>query len=280
VTVVAHDEAASGPAPMLERLGLLSSALFGWSPVAICDAASRCGLRALEWATGSGQALGPDGTARQAGHLGALSAEHGLAVCGLSVQDPDALSVGGFDRLLELTEATGASRIRLFAPAYRGGIVADELSRLSDELSARVSQAAARGITLLVEMAPDTLVPGPEWLVGVARDLSARFFGAVYDPASMIIEGHVAPRLTVGALGPYLQHVHVKDVVPRRSAAGWRWSHTTPGSGLVPWTEVLRALAESGYAGWLVIDHLGGGPSLPRLRGDVAAVSRLVEEAR
>jgi sugar phosphate isomerase/epimerase/peptidoglycan/xylan/chitin deacetylase (PgdA/CDA1 family) len=264
------------------RVGLLSSALPGLDAAAVCAQAAGAGLSGVEWAASPGDDLLT--SAAQAAELGRLAATHGLAVCGLSAQDPGAASgpAGDFERLLELAGAMGAPQLCVFAPPYAGGDVADELLQFADQLAELASLAAGAGVRLLVEMAPGTLAPGPDWFRRIAASVPPELVGAVYDPGSMVIEGSLAPSLAIAALGPYLQHAHVKDMVPRRAGATWGWAAARPGAGLVSWPDVLTALATAGYGGWLVIDQLSGpagraGPG--RLPGDVAALRRLVTGA-
>jgi sugar phosphate isomerase/epimerase len=193
--------------------------------------------------------------------LGRLIAAHGLAVCGLAVVGQGAgdgplagRQAGDFERLLELASAMGAPQLRVLAPAYAGGDVDDQLRRLAGQLARRASLAAAAGIRLLVQLAPGTLAPGPEWFRRIAGDIPPERIGAVYDPGSMVVEGNVAARLAVAVLGRYLQRVHVKDTVPRQAGQVWGWAPARPGDGLVCWPDVLTALAAAGYGGWLVID--------------------------
>jgi len=260
---------------------LLSSTLPGWQPEMICEAALAAGLQGVEWATGVGQSLGPRDTAAHAERIWKICTDRGLSVCGLSAQDDRVLSrpIDEFERLVELASAAGASQLRVFAPRPSGGPIIAELGRLSELLAERVSVATRSGVVLLVEMAPATLIPGPEWLIRVGGHLACQAFGAVYDPGSMMLEGHVAPSVAVDVLGGYLHHLHVKDVVPRRVGGVWKWVHVRPGTGLVPWPEVLDALSVSGYGGWLVIDHLSGAPGPARLQADVRAFRALLEPA-
>ena len=245
----------------------------------ICEAAIGSGLQGVEWATGVAQSLGPRDLPARGKRIAKITSDAGLAVCGLSAQDELALAgpIDGFEHLVELALATHATQLRVFAPPYAGGAAGDELDRLSDDLAERVSIATRNGLVLLVEMAPAPLVPGPEFLVRVARRLPCEAFGAVYDPGSMMMEGHLAPAFAVAVLGPYLHHVHVKDVVPRRVDGTWTWAHTPPGAGLVPWPEVLAALAGGDYRGWLVLDHLSGRPGSARLRSDIRAFRALLD---
>jgi sugar phosphate isomerase/epimerase len=228
---------------------------------------------------GPGQAIGLEALPDRAEELWRRAGEHRLRVCGLSIQDERALELpeDGFEHVLELAVAAHAPHLRVFAPPYRGGDVAEELQRLRGVLAERTERARRRGLTLLVEPAPATLIPGPEWLATMGLDLPPDQFGAVYDPGSLVMEGQVRPRLAVAVLGTYLRHVHVKDVVPERMDGGWRWTNVRPGSGLVAWPEVLEALAEASYGGWLVIDHLSGEAGAARLAEDVAALRGLLE---
>ena len=88
----------------------------------------------------------------------------------------------------------------------------------------------------------------------------------LYDPGNMAIEGNLAPTLAIARLGPYLRHVHVKNIAWRREGGAWRWRHAPLDSGLLDWNAILAALRRAGYAGRLSIDHLGGRASLATLR--------------
>ena len=166
--------------------------------------------------TGGGRedALPAAASAAMAARLGRLTVSHGLAVCGLAVRGAAGRGpAGDFGHFLELAVAMGAPQLRVTAPPYSGGDVAAELSRLAGLLAGRAGQAQDAGVRLLVELAPGTLVPGPEWFRRIAGTLPPDRIGAVYDPGATLVEGHVAAGLAVAALGPYLQHVGVRDMV-------------------------------------------------------------------
>jgi sugar phosphate isomerase/epimerase/peptidoglycan/xylan/chitin deacetylase (PgdA/CDA1 family) len=181
-----------------------------------------------------------------------------------------------FERLLDLAQAMRAPQLRVSAPPYEGGDVGDELRRLADRLAERAGLAVSRDVRLLVGIAPGTLIPGPEWFRRAARDLRPERLGAVYDPGGMVVEGRIAPRLAIAALGRYLQHVQVKDMLPQHVNSVWGWGPARPGAGVVSWPGVLAALAAADYGGWLAIDHLSGPARPARLERDVAALRQLV----
>jgi sugar phosphate isomerase/epimerase len=89
----------------------------------------------------------------------------------------------------------------------------------------------------------------------------------------MVIEGHVDPRLAVAELGPYLRHVHVKNIAWHREQGAWQWRHAALDAGLLDWTAILAVLQRAGYAGRLCLDHLGGAPSLETLRRELSLLA-------
>ena len=261
------------------RVGLLSSAVPGLTAAASCAEAAAAGLTGVEWSAADSERPGLRASSARAAELSRLATDHGLAVVGLSAQGDRAVTgrVGEFERLLDLAQAMGAPQLRVSAPPYEGGDVGDELGRLADRLAERAGLAGSRDVRLLVGIAPGTLIPGPEWFRRAARDLAPERLGAVYDPGGMVVEGRIAPRLAIAALGGYLQHVQVKDMLPRHVNSAWDWTPALPGAGLVSWPGVLAALAAADYGGWLVIDRLSGQVRpARRLQGDVAAVRQLV----
>ncbi|HDI00707.1 MAG: sugar phosphate isomerase/epimerase [Candidatus Latescibacterota bacterium] len=58
------------------------------------------------------------------------------------------------------------------------------------------------------------------------------------------------PEVTLGNLGPFLRHVHVKD--SEAEDGGWRY--TLLGEGDVPVLEMLRLLRRAGYEGYLSLE--------------------------
>lgn len=269
---------SAGGAPA--RIGLLSSALPGASAGEVCEAARRERLDGVEWAFGPGEAVDGSGGGRAAAVIRRAVADAALEVCGVAAQQPDLLSRGdGLGPAVEVAAALGAPHLRVFAPPYAGGDVAAELGALASTLAAAAGRCDAAGVRLLVELSPGTLLPGPAWLLRLA-DRGDPGVGVVYDPGSMLMEGHVRPPLAVAALAGRVAHVHVKDVAPRRGPAGWRWAHVPLGRGMVPWPEVCAALAGAGYEGWFVVDHLGGEATSEQLRSDVAALRSVLHLER
>jgi sugar phosphate isomerase/epimerase len=232
---------------------------------------------AVEWGAGPGEALEPG---HDAGALRELCAAAGLAVSGLSVQDRDvtAATPRRARPYIRQAVALGAQFVRLFAPPYRGGSFTREQSRARAGLDALVELAAPDGVKVLVETSPATLAPTPELAVGLVEHQAPELAGVLFDPGNTVIEGYLAPALAVATLGPYLHHVHVKNIAWRRAAGAWVWRYASLSQGMVVWPEIVCALAAAGFRGGFSIDHLSGKPTAARLALETERLRTLLGE--
>jgi sugar phosphate isomerase/epimerase len=234
----------------------------------VAGAARAVGLAAVEWGIGPGQALESPRAAARA--LRSIDVEPGgICVQGGAASLTAPAQLGPF---AALAAELGAPHVRIFAPAHR----ANAGERARDGLSRAAELAVAHGVTLLVETSPGTIAPSTAQARALVDGLPPAHVGVLYDPGNMAIEGHVDPTLAVEELGPYLHHVHVKNIAWSRRAGTWRWKHTGLDDGFLDWRDVLSALRRAGYTGKLSLDHLGGRPSLALLRREVAFLRSLL----
>jgi len=249
-------------------LCLFSSALRGWQPARVADAARTAGLDAVEWGVGPGEALESPRAAARALRTIDLEAA-GICVQGgaASLEAPAQL-----EPFAALAAELGAPHVRVFAPAYRAGA----RRRARDGLARAVELAAAGDVALLVETSPGTIAPSSAQARALVDGLPPERVGVLYDPGNMVIEGHVEPALAVEELGPYLRHVHVKNIAWQRRNGTWSWRHAALDAGLLDWSDVLAALRHAGYTGRLSLDHLGGRPTVALLRREVELLRTLL----
>lgn len=234
----------------------------------MAEAARAVGLAAVEWGIGPGQALESPRAARRA--LRNVDVEPaGICVQGGAASLTAPARLGPF---AALAAELGAPHIRVFAPAYRAGA----RERAPDGLARAAQIAAAHGVALLVETSPGTIAPSTAQARALVGGLPPEHVGVLYDPGNMAIEGHVDPALAVDELGPYLHHVHVKNIAWRRRAGTWSWPHAGLDAGLLDWRDVLSALRRARYTGKLSLDHLGGRPAVALLRREVAFLRTLL----
>ncbi len=110
-------------------------------------------------------------------------------------------------------------------------------------------------LDLLAEQARQVGSPN----VGVCLDVGHAFLAAPYWPA-----GAGSYLTEIRALAPFVRHVHWHDNFGRlddraeslaeRLVFGEADNHLPPGWGAIPLADVLAALREAGYAGWLTVE--------------------------
>jgi sugar phosphate isomerase/epimerase len=84
--------------------------------------------------------------------------------------------------------------------------------------------------------------------------------GVIHDIGNLVIEGYEDPAAGFEILGPYLGHVHVKNVAWRRvgtrddGSPEWRaeWAPMRDGQADIP--AYLAALRVHGYDGWVTVE--------------------------
>lgn len=242
------------------ELCLFSSALPGWDAPRVARAALDAGLTAVEWGIGTGQAVeSPRGAAAALRGLG-------VAAAGVCIQD-GAASLTAPAKLrpfAALAAELGAPHVRVFAPALA------QSARARDGLATVAAIAKEHGVALLVENGPGTMAPSTAQARALVDGYPPAEVGVLYDPGNMVIEGHVDPRLAIAELGPYLRHVHVKNVSWHREGGRWEWRHAALDAGLLDWSAIVTELRRATYTGRLCLDHLGGRPSLATLRRELS----------
>jgi sugar phosphate isomerase/epimerase len=261
----------------VDRVTVFSACLPGWSPDRVVTLAASLGFSKVEWASGPGHAIedlakGPE--------LRDLCEQAGVHSAGVSVQDPDVTfetprAAAGH---VSLAIALGAPHVRLLAPPYRGGSLRLEQKRTRAGLDRLVERAAPAGLAVLVETSPTTLAPAPELAATLVEQQTPDRAGVLYDPGNMAIEGYLAPALAIARLGPYLRHVHVKNIVWRRSGRAWSWRHAPLATGVLNWRSIVHGLAAASYRGLFSIDHLGGQANALKLQSECTFLRTLVAD--
>ncbi len=124
------------------------------------------------------------------------------------------------------------------------------------------------GVRVAIELHPGFVVHNPATLAHLRAEIGP-VIGAAYDPSHMVWQ-QMDPLAVIPALGPAIYHVHAKDtVVDRRNTArngildigpssitdrSWAFRTVGVGHGIQWWSEIITALAASGYEGTLSIE--------------------------
>ncbi|MEV6904588.1 sugar phosphate isomerase/epimerase [Amycolatopsis sp. NPDC051372] len=262
-------------------LAVASAALPDLDPRRLCAVAAEHGLDGVEWGVGVGHALELTASDAQLAAVAGAAEEAGIACAGVAVHEPDALAYPGplWQRVCDLAVALHAPHVRVYATGH-GTDFDTDFTRLRSQLAGKAAECAARGVRLLLEPAPTTLVPDPSLACRALSEVDVDRVGIVYDPGSLAREGWQDPFLATGVLGPLLRHVHVKNVAPERAEDGtWLWRRTALDTGIVDWPRVSDALEAAGYSGWFVLDHLSS-QEPGSLAADLVHLRKLTEMSR
>jgi sugar phosphate isomerase/epimerase len=261
-----------------QRLSVSTAALPGWDIDRALHTIASCGITDVEVVVGSPTDGFPYDGSYNERLRGALRSNH-LALTGVAASGDLPAGHADLANVVSTAEALGAKYVRIFPPRFAEGVpLADQLDQMRDAIVNLCERRIGDGVDVLIELAQDTLVPSPELARRALQPLAKHGVGVLYDPANMLVEGHLSAELAIACLDGLLRHVHVKNQVVTREAGGLRRRFASLRRGGVDWVATLRALDRSGYEGSFTIDHLAGTPSGRRIRQDTrdfaAALSR------
>ena len=135
--------------------GLVSVTFRKKTPEDICALCNRAGLAAIEW---GGDVHVPPEDAKQAAHVRALSADHGLAICSYGSYYRAGQPLDAFRRSLETAAILGAPVIRVWAGGAGSAEVSEiERARIVENLLSCAEEAKAAGIAVGLEYHQNTL---------------------------------------------------------------------------------------------------------------------------
>jgi sugar phosphate isomerase/epimerase len=164
------------------------------------------------------------------------------------------------ERMLAATAAVGAGRVRVTMPA----LGEDRYPALFDRTRADLEWATARAtefdVSVLVELHHRTIVASASAAIRLVDGLDPARVGVIHDVGNLVIEGHEDYLAAFEMLGPYLAHVHVKNVAwrpgDRRAdgSVGWAEEWAPLREGQADIEAYFRALAEVGYDGWVTCE--------------------------
>jgi sugar phosphate isomerase/epimerase len=185
-------------------------------------------------------------------------------------------------RLLAATATLGAGRVRVTMPLLKTGDYRDLFGGARKDLEWATGEAARLGVTVLVELHHETIAASASAALRLVDGLDPATVGVIHDLGNLVIEGHEDHRAAFQMLGPYLQHVHVKNVAWRAVATAadgtvdWKADWATLREGQADVGAYLRALREHGYDGWVTLEDFSTAvPLAERTRDNLAYIRSL-----
>jgi sugar phosphate isomerase/epimerase len=153
-------------------------------------------------------------------------------------------------RSLALAAEIGAPHIttepggRLAAGQTRG----DAEQIFYDELMPCVEVAERLGVPILIEPEPDLLIERFGEYLSFMERIDSPLVGLNFDVGHAYCVGE-DPQDWVARMAPHTRHYHFEDIAATRVH-----KHLIPGHGAIDFAATLRAIAATGYDGWLTVE--------------------------
>lgn len=185
-------------------------------------------------------------------------------------------------RLAMAANSLQAPLVRIWSPRPEPGQARAQVAAAQAAWRELAAIADAYGVRFVLELHDHTITTGASGALRLLDGLDPARVGVILDIANAASEGNEPLALAVDLLGPYLAHVHVKDLAFRPGAAwnGLESGCVELGQGTIRWPLCLRILREAGYNGWLAIENFTGmerGPE--RIVADAAWLRATIEES-
>lgn len=185
------------------------------------------------------------------------------------VQCPD--SVKG---VCEVAGAMGVSVIRMFsAPHVRWGGPGSKLSewmaefdgtrsaaywieRNAEELERLLELSKGHDVQYAFELHGGYVVNSASGAMRMLDPYPPTRVGIIMDPGNMVEEGNEGWRNSVEIMGEYLSYIHCKNAAFYREDGEWRVVRTSLEEGIADYPEIMTALKDIGFEGYLSIEDL------------------------
>jgi L-ribulose-5-phosphate 3-epimerase len=176
------------------------------------------------------------------------------------------------ERSLRVAERLGATIVRGFT-FWKGAATFDQIVEAYREVAPTIESA---GMVVGIENEPSCVIGTTERLPELLRAIGSPAVRALWDPANGAHDGERAVPDAFERVITDTVHVHLKD---GRQVDG-KWEHAIVGEGTVGVVDVLRALRDSTYDGWVALEtHYRPKPTGADLtRPGGSALSELGEE--
>jgi sugar phosphate isomerase/epimerase len=190
------------------------------------------------------------------------------------------------ERMLAATARLGARQVRVTVPSRGDGDYREVFAAARADFEWVAGRAAEHGVKALVELHHRTISASASAAFRLVDGLDPAHVGVIHDLGNLVIEGQEDHVSAFQLLGPYLAHVHVKnvgwypgDVVDGVVTWSERWAPLASGQADV--AAYFRALAEVGYDGWVTLEDFSTEvPLEQRTRENLAFVRAAAEAAR
>ena len=233
------------------QLGMLPSKLANLEKFKL---ARKCGFEGIE--------ASPMGDLQAARELGKLARQadvpiHSIVYGGwhapFSDPNPEVIKKGlrGMETALRSAEAMGADTVLLVPAVVRENVgYADAYKRSQEHIRKLLPLAEEMRVVIAVENVWNKFLLSPLEFARYVDEFESPWLKAYFDVGNVIIFGFAQD--WIRTLGKRIVKIHLKDFKRR----GYQWTNLLDGD--VNWPQVIRALGEVGYRGYLTTELSGG----------------------
>jgi len=185
---------------------------------------------------------------------------YGLEIPSLGTS-ADTADLQKIERLMKAAQVMGAPMLRIGSAGYDGSMHYDELRhKVVEDYRIIERMAADHGVKALIELHSRTICPSASAALRIVEHFSPQHVGVIFDPGNMVLEGMENWRMGVQMLGPYLAHVHAKNMCWKHDEQkGWYWDNASLEGGIADFEMIVQALHDYGYEGYLNLEDFRGG---------------------
>jgi len=189
-----------------------------------------------------------------------VAQNHGLEIASLGTSSATD-DVEKIERLMKAAQVMGAPMLRIGSAGYDGSTHYNALAKkVIRDYETIQKMAADNGVKALIEIHGRTICCSPSGTLRILENLDPQHVGCIYDPGNMVTEGLENLRMGIEMLGPYVAHVHAKNMCWRHDETkGWYWDNASLAGGIADFELMFRALADYGYTGYINLEDFRGG---------------------
>ena len=153
-------------------------------------------------------------------------------------------------RALKLAAELGAPSIQTEpgGPLAEGQTWEKAARLFYDELMPCIEVARKEQVYLLIEPEPGLLIETFEQYLDFVGRIDSPSLGLNFDIGHAFCVGQ-DPQDWIARMAPHTKHYHIEDIAADRSH-----QHLIPGRGVIDFQATLRAIAASGYDGWITVE--------------------------
>ncbi|MBL8028735.1 MAG: sugar phosphate isomerase/epimerase [Fibrobacteres bacterium] len=164
-------------------------------------------------------------------------------------------------RMIEIAAVMGVPTLRVNVLGYDGKENYNDIFKKdTDNFSKIVEFSKKHKVKPLFEIHMGTIIASASAALRFASQWKSDEIGVIHDAGNMVYEGFENYKMGIEMLGKYLSHVHIKNAVklyePVTGAQPllWKTAAAPLRTGCVNFKELITALKETGYDGWLSIE--------------------------